>query len=130
MRSTTGLGLGLLFGASLALAACGGSGVGYDQPPASLNPSSPKLVANNIDFDIADVDVPSGAPFVLVFENAENVGHNVSVYADATYQTRLMEGIVFNGPATRWYPVPSLAAGTYVFRCDLHPDMAGRLHAS
>ena len=59
MRSTTVLGLRLLFGASLALAACGTSGVGYDQPPASLDPSAPKLVANNLDFNVADVDVPS-----------------------------------------------------------------------
>lgn len=114
---------------SVVLSACSG-GLGFDQPPASLDPNSPKLLANNVAFDQTDVDVPAGTAFILVFENVENVGHNVSVYADATYQTRLFEGSVFSGPATRWYPVPSLAPGTYVFRCDLHSEMTGRLQAS
>ena len=121
--------LGLAFAAALGVAACGG-GLGFDKAPASFDPSSPKILANNVAFDSADIDVPAGAPFILVFENAENVGHNVSVYADTTYQTRLFEGAVFSGPATRWYPVPSLGAGTWIFRCDVHPDMNGRLHAN
>ena len=32
----------------------------------------------------------------------------------------------FSGPAVVVYNVPALAAGTYFFRCDVHPDMAGR----
>ena len=130
MRPSTGVRFASLFIAVLAVAACGGSGLGFDQAPASVDPNSPKVSATNIAFDTSDVDVPAGAPFILVFENAENVGHNVSVYSDATYQTRLFEGVVFSGPATRWYPLPSLAAGTWVFKCDVHPEMNGRLHAS
>lgn len=118
------------FVAAFAVASCGGSGLGLDKAPASLDPNSPKLLANNISFDSPDIDVPANEAFVLVFENAENVGHNVSIYSDAGYQTRLFEGLVFNGPATRWYPVPALGVGTWVFKCDLHPNMNGRLHAS
>ena len=44
-------------------------------------------------------------------------------------QDRRFEGVLFSGPATRWYPVPALAPGTYAFVCDLHPTMAGRLVA-
>lgn len=117
------------FVTALAVAACGGSGLGLDKAPASLDPNSPKLLANNIAFDSADIDVPANKAFVLVFENAENVGHNVSIYSDAGYQTRLFEGVVFSGPAMRWYPVPALGVGTWVFKCDVHPDMNGRLHA-
>lgn len=113
----------------LLVAACGGGGLGYDTAPASLDPASPKVLANDIAFDTAALDVPANAPFILVFENQENVGHNVSIYSDAGFQARLFEGAVFNGPATRWYPVPALAPGTYHFRCDLHPNMAGELEA-
>lgn len=115
----------------LVVTACGsGSGLGYDQAPASLDPNSPKVSAVNIAFDHTDIDVPAGQAFTLVFENRESVDHNVSVYTDAAAQTRLFEGKIYKGPGTRWYPVPALATGTYVFRCDIHADMSGRLHAS
>lgn len=132
MRTSANARIGLPFAAfvaAFAVAACGSSGLGLDKAPASLDPNSPKLLANNIAFDSADVDVPANKAFILVFENAENVGHNVSIYSDAGYQTRLFEGAVFNGPATRWYPVPALGVGTWVFKCEVHPDMNGRLHA-
>ena len=112
------------------VAACGSSALGYDAAPASLSPNSPKLAAVDVAFDQADVAVPASKPLILVFENRENITHNVSVYADAALQRRLFEGVLFNGPATRWYPIPALAPGTYVFVCDLHPTMTGRLRAS
>ena len=46
------------------------------------------------------------------------------------YHENALEGVVFSGPATRWYPMPSLAAGIWVFKCDVHPEMNGRLNAS
>jgi plastocyanin len=111
------------------LAACGTPALGDDHLPALLDPNSPRLSARDIAFDRAEVDVPAGAPFVLVFENRDSVSHNVSIYTDDTFANRRFEGAIFGGPATRWYPVPALAAGTYTFRCDLHPDMKGRLVA-
>ena len=125
MRTT----LRSIIGIALLVAACGGGGLGYDQAPASLDPASPKLLAKDIAFDATQLDVPANAPFILVFENAENVGHNVSISSDAAFSTRLFEGKVFSGPGTRWYPVPALAPGTYHFRCDVHPNMAGELQA-
>lgn len=114
---------------ALLVAACGG-GLGYDRAPASLDPNSPKLAAANVFFDRSAVTVPANAPFILVFENRENVSHNVSIYTDAAYQHRTFQGVEFSGPATRWYPVPALAAGSYYFRCDLHDSMTGRIVAS
>jgi plastocyanin len=67
---------------------------------------------------------------VIVFENREAVSHNVSIYADEGLMDRRFEGVLFGGPATRWYPVPALAPGAYVFLCDLHPTMRGTLTAS
>ena len=107
---------------------CGGDGAqGLDRPPASLDPASPSLAAEGLAFDRAELSVPAGTPFVLVFENRETLSHNVSIYTVGG--DRLFEGVLFGGPATRWYPVPALAAGTYRFVCDLHPTMAGRILA-
>ena len=115
--------------AAVVAAGCGGSALGYASPPASLDPASPRLAAKDVAFDSETVEVPAGEPFVLVFENHEALSHNVSIYADAALQQRRFEGMLFAGPATRWYPVPALEAGTYVFVCVLHPNMRGLLEA-
>lgn len=120
-----------VIGIALLVAACsGGGGLGYDQPPASLDPGSPKVAAKDIAFDTTGLVVAANAAFTLVFENREGVSHNVSIYSDAGDQTRVFEGVVFSGPSTRWYPVPALAPGTYHFRCDLHPNMQGEIRAT
>jgi plastocyanin len=116
--------------AAAALCGCGGGALGYDAPPASLDPASPTLTAAGIAFDTAELGIPANRPFILVFENREAITHNVSIYADEARHDRRFEGVLFRGPATRWYPVPALAPGTYVFVCDLHPNMLGRLVAS
>jgi plastocyanin len=121
---------GLAVGLAATLAACApGTAQGYASPPPSLDPGSPTLAAKDVAFDRETLDVPAGRPFILVFENLEAVDHNVSIYADAALQQRRFEGVLFGGPATRWYPVPSLEAGTYVFVCDLHPSMRGLVEA-
>ena len=122
--------LALLLVVALVAAGCAGSALGLDQAPASLDPASPKLGAIGVAFDRSELAVPANRPFVLVFENREAVSHNVSIYADSARQDRRFEGVLFGGPATRWYPVPALAPGTYEFLCDLHPSMIGRLVAA
>lgn len=115
---------------AVQLAACGGgSALGYESPPAALDPDSPTIDASAIAFDRAQLDVPANRAFVLVFENREAVPHNVSIYQVAP-RRRVFEGVVFSGPATRWYPVPALAPGTYELVCDVHPTMTGTVVAS
>ncbi|HYK94722.1 MAG TPA: cupredoxin domain-containing protein [Candidatus Dormibacteraeota bacterium] len=122
---------GLLLGLALAVAACGGGGgLGDASPPASLDPNSPTLNAANVAFDHVQLAVPANAPFVLVFDNQDTVGHNVSIYRDSAYQYQVFQGAIFSGPSKRWYPVPALTPGTYSFRCDLHPNMSGTIVAS
>jgi plastocyanin len=122
--------LALLLVVALAATGCAGSALGYDRAPVSLDPASPTLGATGVAFDRAELSVPANRPFILVFENGEAVSHNVSIYTDASPRVRRFEGVLFGGPATRWYPVPALAPGTYVFLCDLHPSMIGRLVAA
>lgn len=130
MRPSIAARLALVGAAAVLIAACQGSALGYDRAPASLDPNSPTISAINIAFDRSEVSVIAGASFILVFENREAVSHNLSIYTDSSLAARRFEGVLFSGPATRWYPVPALAAGTYMFRCDLHPSMAGRIVAS
>ena len=108
----------------------GGSAPGFDHAPASLDPASPRLAAEGLAYDTTALAAPANKSFVIVFENREAVSHNVSIYADDGLTERRFEGALFGGPATRWYPVPALAPGSYVFVCDLHPTMRGRLTAS
>jgi plastocyanin len=115
---------------AMSTAACGGGALGLDHAPASLDPASPTLAAEGIAFDKAELRVGADRPITLVFENRESAPHNVSIYADGSHQQKLFQGVVVAGPATRWYPVPALAPGSYVFACDVHPAMTGRLVAS
>lgn len=124
------IGIGIV-ALALALLGCGSSTArGLDRPPAALDPASPTLAAEDFAFDRAELTVPAGEAFVVVFANRDSVDHNVSIYADEALRDRRFEGVLFSGPATRWYPVPPLAAGTYTFVCDLHPTMRGTLIAT
>ena len=116
---------------ALAAAACGsGNAAEPSSPPASpSDPSAPVILADQLRFDQARYTVPAGRAFTLRFENREGPPHNVAIYTDATAKTPVYVGEIFSGPATRSYQVPALAAGTYFFRCDIHPDMKGDLDA-
>ena len=118
----------------MVLAACAGPStgqLGLDKAPANLDPNSPSVSATNIAFDRTEIDVPATGAFILVFQNREKIPHNVSIYRDAAFKERVFEGVVFEGPGTRWYPVPALGPGTYFFQCDVHPidGMRGTLSA-
>jgi len=100
--------------------------------PAGGGTAEPiRIAANNIAFDQAELRVPADQPFALVFENQEPVPHNVAIYTDASASQPLFVGEIFAGPAERTYSVPALPAGSYFFRCDVHPvQMTGTLIAA
>jgi plastocyanin len=80
-------------------------------------------------FDRTELDVPAGRAFTLVYENQESTQHNVAIYSDQSAANVLFKGTIYGGPATHVYSVPALAAGTYYFRCDIHPTMNGTVIA-
>jgi plastocyanin len=121
--------LALTCAAVLLAGACVGANPAGGRPPASPDRASPRIAADDLAFDRAEVRVQAGKPFVLVFENRESAPHNVAVYADEAMKDSRFQGEIFGGPATRWYEVPALEPATYVFACDLHPSMNGRLVA-
>jgi hypothetical protein len=113
---------------TLALAGCGGGeAVPAQTLPVPVEPATPKLAltAENIAWVQTEAGVAADIAFVLVLDNRDAVPHNVSISRDGG--ERRFEGAVFGGPAARWYAVPALGPGTYVFACDVHPTMTGRL---
>ena len=124
--------LGLLSLAAV-LAACSGTAAtpGSSGTPAATVPAGDAVTvtAKDLKFGQADVSVPAGQAFDLVFDNQDGMPHNVAIYADSTAATKISVGEIFSGPAQKTQSVPALAAGTYFFRCDVHPDMKGTITA-
>jgi plastocyanin len=114
--------LAAAFAATMIVPACGPSQGGG--PPPTLPPGGVAITARNLEFDTTQLVVPAGVRFGLLFENTEGVPHNVRIYAEGVSEP-LFVGEVFSGPATRLYDVPPIPAGTYGFRCDVHPLMVG-----
>jgi plastocyanin len=84
------------------------------------------ISAQNIEFDTDHLDAPAGQPFVLQFDNKDpGVPHNVEI--KNTNGTSVFKGEIITGPATAMYDVPALAPGSYMFVCDVHPNMTGTL---
>ena len=61
--------------------------------------------------------------------HARGIDGPVAIYTDSTASTKVSVGEIFAGPGHKTQSVPALAAGTYFFRCDVHPDMHGTLVA-
>jgi plastocyanin len=113
--------------AAALLAACTNA-AGITGPPPTAPPGGAVIVAQGVAFDRAQLIVPAGTSFALLFENRDGALHNVTIYDDAGGQP-LFVGEVFAGPGSRSYPVPAIPAGTHRFRCDVHPQMSGTLEA-
>lgn len=115
---------------ALAGAACGSTNAdsGTASPATPADPNAPAITATNMQFAEKDVVVPAGKPFSLVFDNKDGAPHNVAIYTDASASQNLFRGDIVSGQSVT-YSVPALAAGTYFFRCDVHPDMQGTITA-
>jgi plastocyanin len=120
-----GVALALL--AASVLVGCTAS-AGAGGPPPSAPPGGAVVTANGNAFDRAQLTVPAGRPFQLLFENREGAPHNVRIYDDGVDQP-LFVGEIFGGPGSRTYDVPAIPTGAYRFRCDVHPEMAGAVTA-
>jgi plastocyanin len=113
---------GLAILAVLVVSACAAGATNAPAPPAPAGGAV--IVAAGIRFDRNELTVPAGRAFPLLFENRDGAPHNVRILANGSDAT-VFEGETFSGPAERTYDVPSLSAGRYRFRCDVHPEMSG-----
>ncbi len=109
-------------GGATASPSPGGSPAPSGQPAATTL----KVVAQNIAFDVSELEAPAGQPFAIEFANQDaGVPHNVAIKEASGAD--VFKGEIFNGVETRTYQVPALAAGTYTFYCSVHPNMTGTL---
>jgi cytochrome c oxidase subunit 2 len=86
------------------------------------------LTAKNSTFVERTLEARAGQPFEVAFENTDTgTMHNFSIYTDSSATDSLYSGAFFSS-GTQTESVPGLEAGTYYFRCDVHPStMNGEL---
>ena len=94
---------------------------------AAPTPSAPgetvlQLRASNLLFDKRALTASPG-PVTIQFDNADaGVLHNFALYNNSSAAQKIFGGDLITGPAVTNYKFTAPAAGTYYFRCDVHPD--------
>jgi plastocyanin len=109
------------------LAACTASVAGPGQP-SGVTDADVAITSRDLKFDVATLTVPADSQFTLQFTNQEAAPHNVAIYRDSSASDDVFVGDVITSSSIV-YQVPALEAGSYFFRCDVHPDMNGTLVA-
>ena len=90
-----------------------------------------QLRALNLAFDKKALSATASAPVTVQLDNADaGVQHNFSLYNNASAGQKIFVGAFSTGPVVTNYQFTAPAAGTYFFRCDVHPDtMTGSFSA-
>lgn len=87
-----------------------------------------ELSAKGIAFDKGDLAFGAGTDVKLTLVNADvGVPHNVAIYRTEDFKDPVYAGEVFSGEGTRTYEFKAPGPGTYYFRCDVHPNMKGKV---
>ncbi len=112
------------------LAACSGASAapGTQDPAPAGSPSGDVIAvtAKDMKFVETSLNVKAGSAFTVAFDNQDGAPHNIRI-SDASDAKVFGGDIVSNQKVT--YQVPALAAGTYTFICEVHPDMKGTITA-
>lgn len=112
------------------LAACSGVEAAPATPPASSVAvpagGAVTIVAKDIRFQTPAVAVKAGQAFSIDFDNQDGAPHDIKI-SDASGAEVFKGDIVSQTKVV--YSVPALAAGTYTFVCEVHPDMKGTITA-
>ena len=128
MGRRAGLGL-ILFGAA-AMAACSEP----SEPMPSVSPPADAVTVSTVKSESLDaalrfepytVSTAADQAFELAYVNTDGFPHNVVIASEdgsVAFSTD-----IHSTRGQQLYAVPALAAGTYLLRCDVHPDMRGVL---
>ena len=124
VRGRVWIGAGVI-ALALVAAACGSKSTpSPSASTASCTPNGTSLseTAQNIAFDSGNLCAPANQAFTIAFDNMDaGTQHNIEIFKDQAMTQSVFKGDIVTGPASVDYSVPSLAAGTYHFRCDIHP---------
>ncbi|HXJ63201.1 MAG TPA: cupredoxin domain-containing protein [Actinomycetota bacterium] len=125
MRRLTGSLLGSVL--LLALGACSSGGGGGGDAQATCKPAGSSLTEEAKAFKFVQqcLAAPADTKFTIAFHNADSgVRHNITIL-DAK-SNKVFAGTLITGDKNTTYNVDALPAGTYSFRCDVHPpEMTG-----
>ena len=121
-----------LAGLTALTVACssGGGSTAAPSAPASPGESAPAgsgttVVAKDMAFNPTSLTIPADTAAQITLDNQDSVPHNIAI-KDAAGASAF-KGEVFSGPAKKTYDVNPLAAGSYTFWCEVHPNMTGTL---
>ena len=117
-------GLGIVALAVLAAACSGGSGA---PAPSAAAGDGIVVVAKDLKFSTDSITAPADEAFQILLDNQESAPHNIAI-RDAAGTVVYKGEVVSSAQVTN--NVPALAAATYEFFCEVHPDMKGTLTAS
>ena len=92
--------------------------------------ASVAIVARNVNFDRKEFELHAHQPAVIRFDNAEPQPHNVAIYTSEDFVQPVWQGDVITGPDEIEYRFTAPAKGDYAFRCDIHPNMKGKVHVA
>jgi plastocyanin len=110
------------------LAACSGASAAPTTPadPGTPSGAAVSITAKDMKFSPSQVSVKADTAFSIDFDNQDSAPHNIAI-SNASGASVAKGEIVSSKKVT--YTVPALAAGTYTFICEVHPDMKGTITA-
>jgi plastocyanin len=89
-----------------------------------------EIAADNLQFDLAEFQLPPATEVNVEFRNEETAPHNVAIYTDESAAQPIFVGDVVVGPISITYAFTSPGPGSYFFRCDIHPNMRGTVRVA
>ena len=108
-----------------ACVACGGSPEDANAPRPAPS-ASLDISAKDLKFDKKALAAPAHTDVTIHFVNDDgDLLHNVALYRDKGAKEKVYAGELIKGKKTIDYRFTSPEAGTYYYRCDVHPDMSG-----
>jgi plastocyanin len=119
--------LALALVALAAVSAACSTAAAKPQPSGPVS-DGPTIVAKDMKFAPASIEVKAGQAFTLHLDNQDSAPHNVAIYTDSSAATAVSTGDIVSSTKADQV-VPALTAGTYFFRCDVHHDMTGTITA-
>jgi plastocyanin len=98
---------------------------GNAPPPPSAPPGATvlQLAARTLLFDKRSLSAAANQPVVLQFNN-EDAGtlHNFALYTNRNATSKIFGSELTTGPKVETFNFTAPAAGSYYYRCDVHPD--------